>query len=133
METSILKTVKKVLGLSPDYTAFDEDIILFVNGALSTLTQLGVGPEYGLSIENDTADWDTFLGGDPRFNMAKTYVCLKTKLAFDPPATSFAINAIEEQIKEQEWRISVQREDRDWTPPRGYRVPAPLVVDGGAP
>jgi len=35
---------------------------------------------------------------------------LKVRMAFDPPATSFHINAMQEQIREHEVRISTNRE-----------------------
>lgn len=132
MENSILKSVKKTLGLAPEYTAYDEDILLFTNGALAILTQLGVGPEDGVMLEDDLLDWDTFLGDDRIYNMVKPFVCLKVRLAFDPPATSFAINAIEGQLEEMEWRISNRREEKDWTAPKPVRK-LPVVIDGGSP
>ena len=132
METSILNSVKKVLGLDESYTAFDEDILLYTNSALSTLTQLGVGPAEGFMIEDASAIWDTFLGGDPRYNSVKNFVRLSVKLNFDPPPTSFAIAMMEKQLKEMEWRISVEREGRDWTEP--VTSPSyPQVIDGGSP
>lgn len=36
---SILYTIKKLIGLEPDYNAFDESIIAFINGAFATLQQ----------------------------------------------------------------------------------------------
>lgn len=110
MTESILGSTKKVLGILPDYTAFDIDIIMHINSALSVLHQLGVGPEAGFMIEDDSATWGQFLGIDPAFNLVKTYVYLKVRLIFDPPPTSFAIAAAERQIAEHEFRINVVRE-----------------------
>jgi hypothetical protein len=118
VEESILKSVKKVLGISADYDVFDNDIILHTNSALSTLYQLGIGPATGFQIEGDDEEWEDFLGADPRLNSVKTYVCLKVRLAFDPPGTSFAITAMEKQIEELAWRINVTREESTpWSPP----------------
>jgi hypothetical protein len=114
---SILTSTKKVLNLSNGYTPFDADIIMFINTALSTLNQLGVGPDDGFMIEDDTATWETFLGSDPRLNHIKTYVYLRVRLLFDPPTTGYMIEAVEKQIKELEWRLNVQREDVKWTDP----------------
>jgi len=110
MTNSILNSTKKVLGIAPDYTAFDLDILMHINTVFSALEQLGVGPTGGFMIEDDTAEWGTLLGTDPRFNAVKTYVYLRVRLLFDPPATSFAINAMQEQVKELEWRINVTAE-----------------------
>lgn len=117
MSESILNSTKKVLSLEPTYDVFDPDVIMFINAAFSTLTQLGVGPEQGFSIEDDSITWDAFLGGDPSLNNVRSYVYLRVRMLFDPPGTSFAIQAVQDQIKELEWRLNVQREDEKWTPP----------------
>lgn len=117
MEQSILKSTKKILGVAPEYTAFDLDILTHLNSALSTLTELGIGPAAGFMVEDDTAVWSDFLGTDLRFNSARTYVYLKVRLAFDPPSTSFAITAFEKQIQELEWRLNTTREGDSWTDP----------------
>lgn len=112
---SILTSVKKSLGLDESYTAFDSDILMFTNTALATLTQLGIGPVNGFQIDDKTATWESFLGVDPRLNFVPTYVLLKVRLLFDPPATSFAIDAIKSQITEYEFRINMFREVEKWT------------------
>ncbi len=47
MERSILKSVKKNLGLEPDYDVFNGEIVMHINTAFSTLNQLGLGPSGG--------------------------------------------------------------------------------------
>ena len=113
MSESILDSTKKILGIDADYTAFDMDIILHINSALATLNQLGVGPEEGFFIEDSSAEWGDLLGDDPRLNQVKSYIYLKVRVVFDPPASSFVLTALNEQIKEHEWRINVVREGRD--------------------
>lgn len=110
MEQSILTSTKKILGLSADYTVFDFDIITHINSAFSVLSQLGVGPEAGFYIEDASDLWTDFLPNGNILNMVKTYMFLKVKMLFDPPATSYLITAMNEQIKEHEWRISALRE-----------------------
>lgn len=111
METSILTSTKKVLGLSESYTAFDLDIIIHINSTFSVLYQLGIGPDTGFSIEDDTSVWDDYIETNTElFNMVKTYMYLKVRLLFDPPTTSFAIGAFENQIKEYEWRMSAMQD-----------------------
>lgn len=117
MEQSILKGTKKILGLGEDYTAFDHDVITHINSAFSTLNQLGIGPSEGFMIEDATATWFIFLGPDPRLNSVRTYVYLKVRMLFDPPNTSYLVNAFNEQINEIEWRLNVKREDEEWTDP----------------
>ena len=50
MNGSILDSIKKNLGIVPEYTAFDDQIILDINAAFSTLHQLGFGPDEGFEI-----------------------------------------------------------------------------------
>lgn len=116
MSDSILTSTKKVLGLEETYTAFDADITMHINSVFSTLNQLGIGPPAGFTISDKTTTWDAF-SSDPRFESIKSYVFLRVRLLFDPPGTSFLINAYENQIRELEWRLNVVREGDDWTDP----------------
>lgn len=105
---SILDSTKAALGIVPTYDAFDNQLIMYINTAFSTLHQLGVGPDEGFFIEDNTATWDDFLNGKRLLNMVITYVHMSVRLMFDPPANSFATTAMKEQMKELEWRINVQ-------------------------
>ncbi len=117
MEQSILKSIKKILNISVDDLAFDLDILTHINSVFGTLNQLGIGPEDGFEIEDETAEWAAFLAADKRLSPVKSYVYLRVRLLFDPPATSFAIEAIKAQISELEWRLNVVREEDAWTDP----------------
>lgn len=111
MEESILTSTKKILGLAPDYTVFDLDIITHINAAFSLLDQLGVGPAGGYFIEDASTEWEEYPVPLNQLNLVKTYIFLKVRILFDPPATSFLINAATDQIKEYEWRLNVFREE----------------------
>ena len=106
METSILTSIKKMLGIAEDYTEFDEDIITHINSVFLNLTQLGVGPEEGLMIEDDTAVWEDFINDSIQLQAVKTYVYLKVKLLFDPPLSSSVTESINRMIAELEWRLN---------------------------
>lgn len=110
LETSILKSTKKILGLAPDYTPFDLDVITHINASFSILNQLGVGPEEGFLIEDESEEWDDFEVPENQRQLVKTYVFLKVKILFDPPGTSFLLKSSEDQIKEYEWRLNTFRE-----------------------
>jgi hypothetical protein len=110
MEESILKSTKKILGLAEDYIPFDLDVITHINAAFSTLNQLGVGPVAGFAIEDETAVWSDFVVPLNQGSMIKTYIYLKVRSLFDPPATSYLIEATNNQIKEYEWRLNSFRE-----------------------
>lgn len=131
MANSILDDVKKVLGLDPSYTAFDIDVVLHINTVFSTLSQLGIGPDTGFMIEDNTATWDTFIGTDLNLNAVKTYIYLKVKMFFDPPQTSFVIDAMTKQIQELEWRLNVKREGVSWTDPNPPNPPDPTPYPPG--
>lgn len=131
MTDSILDSIKKVLNLSSDYTPFDQDVIMHINGVFSTLNQLGIGPEDGFMITDATAVWSDFLEGDLRLNNVKNYVYLRVRLLFDPPTVGYLIDSMKEQINELEWRINVQREGIAWTEPDPD--PNEEVLDGGRP
>jgi hypothetical protein len=111
MPDSILTSTKKVLGIADDYTAFDVDVIMHINSVFSTLAGLGVGPEQGFMIEDDTAIWEEFLGTDLHLNQVKSYMYLRVRLMFDPPTTGHHVTALKEQVKEMEWRLNVRREE----------------------
>lgn len=119
MSDSILDTVKKVVGIDPDYTAFDLDIMMHINTVFSDLHQLGVGPEAGFEVTTKNDKWSDFIGTSPVVNNVKTYTYLRVKLLFDPPPTSFALDAMKQQIEELAWRINVYREEvkHPWQPP----------------
>lgn len=105
---SILDDIKKMLGIDSGYDAFDVDIITNINTAIMSLTQFGIGPSVGFRVTGSTENWDALLTNDTFVEGAKTFVYLKVKLAFDPPTSSFAVEAIKEQILELSWRLMVQ-------------------------
>lgn len=105
---SILNTIKKMLGIDPDYDAFDIDIIVNINMVFNILNQIGVGPKEGFSISDSTAKWSDYVADMRKLEMVKTYIYLKVKQIFDTGSSSALNSAIESQISELEWRLSVQ-------------------------
>ncbi len=115
MDESILTSVKKILGLSGSYTAFDQDVLMAVNAAFSVLAQIGVGPSAGYFITDNTQLWSDLDVPADQLNLTKTYICLKARLVFDPPSTSYLLDAMEKQTKEYEWRLTVMRDPQTVT------------------
>ena len=109
MNGSILDSIKKNLGIVPEYTAFDDQIILDINAAFSTLHQLGFGPDEGFEITGIDEFWSDIIE-EPRFNFVKSYVCMKVRVMYDPPTSSYALDALNKQIAEYEWRIKSEIE-----------------------
>jgi hypothetical protein len=116
---SILTSIKKLLGIEEDYTQFDPDIIIYINSTFMSLNQIGVGPETGFTISDKIKKWSDYLGENTNLEAVKSYIYLKTRLIFDPPTSSFVLEAIERQITELEWRLMVQTE------------PEPVLAEGG--
>jgi len=131
MEHSILNSTKKVLGIDPSYTAFDQDILTHINAVLSTLGQLGFGPVDPLYVQDEEPVWTDFEADPLLLNHIRTYVYLKVRMYFDPPATSFVLAAMEKQAEELEFRLSLAREGTDWVDPDPTPVPPPSIIDGG--
>lgn len=117
MTDSILDSTKKALGIASDYTAFDVDILMHINSTFGILNQLGIGPEGGFVIVDKDATWDTYLEGNLKLNAVKTYMVLRVRMFFDPPTTSFHLEAMNRQIQEQEFRLNVVREETEWVDP----------------
>lgn len=130
---SILTSVKKMLGVVEDNVDFDDELILHINSVFPTLNQLGIGPENGFMIEDDTATWDQFLGDNLLLNDAKTYVFLRVKLLFDPAQTSYIIDALNKRADEIAWRMNVVRETTEWVNPNPPSLSiGELILDGGS-
>jgi hypothetical protein len=110
MIDSILTSTKKILGIGEDYTAFDEDIITHINSTFSIVHQMGIGPEDGYMITDAEDVWDDIDIHQSQLNLLRTYVFLKVRILFDPPATSYLIEATNKQIQEYEYRLSYNRE-----------------------
>lgn len=106
LDTSILNDVKKYLGPTVVYTVFDQDIIMNINSAFFTLFQLGVGPEDEVFMIQDNKElWSSFSENKSIIAATKQYVYLKVKNVFDPPTSSYVMQAYESQIQELEWRL----------------------------
>jgi len=130
--SSILTDTKKTLGIAEDYTVFDLEVMMHINSALSTVVQLGIGPEEGFEVLDATAEWADFIGTDLRLNSVKTYVYLRVRLLFDPPTTSYLIDSLQKQLEQLEWRLNVIREEAGWMDPNPPVV-EDVIYDGGVP
>lgn len=104
---SILTSTKKLLGIDSEYTHFDSDLIMHINSVFSILTQMGVGPPDGYSIEGASEKWSEFITDKSCLQLVKSYVYQKVRLMFDLPTSSAAIESINQQIKEYEFRLFV--------------------------
>lgn len=107
---SILDSVKKLVNAEGD-DYFDADLIMHINTVFSILTQMGVGPEEGFSIDDNTTTWAEFTNNEKIFNMVKSYMPIRVKLLFDiASASSYYIQKLQEEADELEWRIKTAAE-----------------------
>ena len=102
---SILDSIKKMIGPSVTYSVFDPDLVMHINTLFFTLYQLGV-TEAPFVITGSDETWEDFHSGSD-LEAVKTYIGLKTRMYFDPPTNAALISAINEKIKELEFRINV--------------------------
>ncbi len=113
---SILLTVRKIIGPSEGYDVFDKDLKMHINSFFEVLTQCGVGPKDGFVITGETEKWSDFTTNAKELQMTKEYIALRTRLAFDPPASSFAMDSMKKISEEMEWRlyIAAQELNGEW-------------------
>ena len=122
MEESILISIKKMLPMDWQSTAFDEPIMAEINSAFLSLNQLGIGPDQGFIVKSDKTTWDQFIATSNSFEgvgrvkktayleAVKSYVHLNVKLVFDPPTNGSVLESINKQIQRLEWRLNTQVE-----------------------
>lgn len=108
---SILNSVKLGLDVLPDNSEYDTVILMHINSVIAKLDQLGVD-QFDVEVEGPETKWSDFIGQDKFLAMVKSYVILQVRLLFDPPATSFQLDAINKISAEMEWRINVHTEGK---------------------
>ena len=105
MSDSVLLSTKQLLGISPEDTSFDLNVLVNINTALTILMDLGLTVVEDKIVTDDKMTWDDLLGGRTDIEYVKTYVYQKVKMIFDPPTSTAAIDAMQRSINELEWRI----------------------------
>lgn len=111
---SILTSIKKQLGITEEYTPFDDIIIAHINSVFINLAQIGVGPSDGFVISDEKATWNDFVYDSSSFRVEwlQTYVYLQVKLVFDPP-TGSVLDSYKRRIDELEWRLNLAVESSE--------------------
>lgn len=109
---SILTSIKKMLGLTEEYTSFDDDIIININSVFADLAQMGVGPAEGFAIKSKEETWADYIEEDGLLlNSVKSYMYLRVKLLFDPASIGpTTLASYERQISQWEWRLNLAAE-----------------------
>lgn len=104
---SILGSIRKLGGYDP---YFDPDLIIHINTVFGTLAQIGVGPEDGFAIEDDTAQWTDYIKDNNKvLNMVKSYMYFRVKVMFDSASdNSYLIDTYNKKADELEWRLNIE-------------------------
>lgn len=105
MDSIILEDIKKMLGIDSVVNEFDVDILSGINSSFFTLYQLGVGLKEPIQI-TDITNWSEIETTAP-LNVIRDYIYLKVRMTFDPPQTSFVMDAIKNRISELEFRLNI--------------------------
>lgn len=106
---SILRDTREAVGLTPDNSDFDGELIPYINGAISKLNQNGVGRF--LVVTDETQTWEDLkdpeqTNGNRYFSSIPPFVALSTKLLFDPPPPS-SVEYHHRHAAEILWRLKV--------------------------
>ena len=105
-EESIFESVKNLLGVQEEDTSFDQDILIHLNTVLSICTQIGVGPDEGFIVTDNSQTWNDFVRDSAKLSAVKSYVYLRVRRLFDPPLSSSVASANDDAIAELEWRLN---------------------------
>ena len=107
MEESILKTIRKKIGLTIDDESFDEDLLVEINSCCSYLYQLGIDNFSNFIVSGTEEQWNDLGLNEAVLSAVKKYMWIRVRLAFDPPSNSFLVENLKQEMREAEWRINV--------------------------
>lgn len=109
VDDSILLSIKKMLGMEPEFTQFDPDIILHINTIIQVLYQIGLDIPEGFVVVDQNNLWTDYIQ-NPRYSkitsLIKQYIFMRVRMIFDPPSSQTLSTTIQESINEIQWRIS---------------------------
>ena len=112
-DDSILDITKRLCMTDPEDTSYDLELITHINTVFFVLSMLGIGPVNGFSITGRTETWGQFIG-EESIHAVRTYMGLKVRMLFDPPATGPATEAMERQAAHLECLLNINAEEVKW-------------------
>lgn len=109
LENSILKDIRKGIGLGEEDSNFDTDLLMHINALISKINQNGACRF--ITVPDDSITWadlmdPTQVEGNKHFQFIPLYMLLTTKLFFDPPPPSTA-EYYSRNSDEILWRLKV--------------------------
>lgn len=110
---SILNSVKELLGIESECKDFDKPILLHINSAITVIRQYGIGEERLFRVTSAKDTYRDYLG---RFYdiapLVNEYIYFYVKKNFDTPQTSPLISAVDNELKQAEWRLILFADER---------------------
>lgn len=113
---SILDTIKTLMDIDQpeECNDFDINILVEINSAIGTLSQLGVKPPKGFILTDSSTTWEDYLGEDNEaITLIPSYIAAKVKMSFDPPTSGTLMDSLNRRIDNLEWRINVMVDNGD--------------------
>ena len=106
-ESSVLGTIKTMIGPSESYEGFDLDLITHINSILMYLYDIGAVKK-GTRITSDHETWSTILEGNKNIEGIKSLIYIRCKLMFDPPANATMVKTLQDEANRLEWYILME-------------------------
>lgn len=109
--TPLLQTVKRYLGIPAEVDSFDDQLLTLMQSTVASLDEV-MGYSSSTTVTNETTISDIYPWSSNSVDRRAsanidTYISLKVKMLFDPPVSSVAAKAIQDELSELEWRIYV--------------------------
>ena len=86
--------------------------MVYLNSAILDLTQNGIGPSEGFTVTDSSQTFEDFIGEFTNVGAVATYLSQKTRIAFDPPTSSYVLEAINKNLAELLWRLNLEAEQQ---------------------
>lgn len=109
MTGSILKHIRKSVGLTEDNTEFDTELTNHINMSIVKLNQNGL--KNNIMVLDDTTTWSELISPDhigyEARGLIPTFISLNVKLLFDPPPPS-SVDFHTRSLDELLWRLNLE-------------------------
>lgn len=106
-QSTIYNDIKIILGIPDD--SFKESLLMFIDGALDIVNQVGAGRPVILTSETTWADFQdpTQASANKNFGLVRSYIWVHCKLLFDPPSNPSTLSRLKELEDEYLWRVEL--------------------------
>lgn len=105
-DPTLLSVTKWWFGIAEEDDAFDKELTIDVDSALSDLRSVGVAFPLGFDATKRISELESVMSPN-LYPHVKAYIPLKTKLTFDPP-TGIGMTNLQDQVKQLLYRIQMQ-------------------------